>query len=473
MRKLLASLVVVVVGLGNASAAMANDGDLDTSWGGDGFVEATGWDPNWVEVVSPYGVDKVMVAGYGDPGGGSSNTSFIARFDDSGALDPTCNTSGMATYRGNNGFITTDMVVLDDGSIVSVGIDPTGATSGIVVKFDPSCRLDSTFGVGGVFTFNERDGISYQTVATTTDNKLVIGGSTYFSPADGGDGRFTVHRIDAATGSFDTSFGDANGRFVSTIAHEGTVHDLVLTPDGSVVFTGVGYAGDDNTVVARLTSSGIVDTSFATNGWYERSTTGDERGSAVARRSDGRLVILEQVIDVTSSLSGSAIVCLTASGVADTTCDGAGRLSLDDVLGASNQLFALSIDNHGQILAGGSIDIAPSGSFLPVILRLTPNGLPDGTFGAGGVVTLALDQAQLFSVGIDRSGRVLAGGVDDGTPTTGWIARLASSNPPPTTVDPTLLPATGSDGRTTIALILVSLGAALLVVRRPRAHTAK
>lgn len=473
MRKSFVGVILVAILTSGASAVAASDGDLDSTWSGDGLVEIAGWDDNWVEAVSPYGVDKVLVAGYADSGSGSWDISFIARFDDNGDLDPTCNTTGVATYSDPNGFITTDMAVLADGSIVIVGFDLSGNTSGVVLKFDSSCRLDSTFGSGGVFTFNERDGVTYQTVSATTDNKLLIGGATYFAPADGGDSRFTVHRIDATTGTFDVSFGDGNGRFVSTIAHEGSVTDLVLAPDGSVVFTGIGDAGDDDLVVAKLTANGIVDTTFATSGWYERSTTDDERGLALVRRTDGRLVVLEQVIDTTSALPGSAIVCLTATGLADTACGGTGRVSLDGTLGASNQLFAMSIDNHGRLLASGSIDVVSSGSFLPVIVRLTANGLPDGTFGTGGVVTLAFDQAHAFSVGVDRSGRVLTGGVDYGTPTTGWIARLASSNPPPATVDPTLLPATGSDGRPTIALIVVAMGVLLLVARRPRVHSAQ
>lgn len=53
MKRFLACLVVALGTFSGATAAGATDGDLDITWGDDGFVEATGWDPNWVEVVSP------------------------------------------------------------------------------------------------------------------------------------------------------------------------------------------------------------------------------------------------------------------------------------------------------------------------------------------------------------------------------------------------------------------------------------
>jgi hypothetical protein len=88
------------------------------------------------------------------------------------------------------------MAVLADGSIVVVGVDLAANPSGVVVKFTASCQLDMSFGSNGVVSYTERDGVAYQTLVVW-NNALIVGGRTYFSPADGGDSRFTIHRLDA------------------------------------------------------------------------------------------------------------------------------------------------------------------------------------------------------------------------------------------------------------------------------------
>ncbi len=216
MRKLLASLVVVVAGFGNASAAMANDGDLDTSWGGTGEVTFAAGVQNIASVAREYGSGKVIVSGINGATGNSIDTSFLARYNNDGSLDMSCGGSGYITHRGPSDFLVSDMAVLADGSVVLVGHDTSNIPIGKVLKFDPLCQLDSTFGVAGVVEYTERQGLTLSTVALGPGGTLVIGGNSAFAPIDGGDSRPFIMRL-TADGSFDTGFGDSSsGRWVAS-----------------------------------------------------------------------------------------------------------------------------------------------------------------------------------------------------------------------------------------------------------------
>jgi uncharacterized delta-60 repeat protein/LPXTG-motif cell wall-anchored protein len=489
MRKLLASFVFVVVGLGGASAVMANDGDLDTSWGGTGIVTFAPGAQTVASVTKAYGTDKVVVAGITGATGNSIDTSFLARYNDDGSLDTTCVGSGYNTHRGASDFLASDMEVLADGSVVLVGQDTSAAPVGLVIKFDAMCQLDTTFGVAGIVDYTERQGIILSTVALGPNGSLVIGGHSAFAPVDGGDSRPFVMKLNA-DGSFDTTFGDSSsGRWVAPANREGYITDLLVHDDARVTFAGVQFDATENQMVGRLSGVGGVDTSFANSGWYVPEAPNAERSQSIARRIDGGFVIVgtdhPEVGTNLTNLEGS-VLCLTPNGQPDTTCGAAGRRTFS--IDADDDAFwDVDVDDQNRILIVGYAKRA-STSYTdpsPVVMRLLPSLVVDQSFGTNGIVVPPLASGVLSSIERDRQGRLLASGF---AYTAGGgdakILRLDSTNAPVTipttapapttsTIAPQLLPATGNDesNMVIVGLSLVLVGLVFRRLRPPPAIT--
>ncbi|NDB05356.1 MAG: hypothetical protein EBX95_06315, partial [Acidimicrobiia bacterium] len=91
LRSSLVSLFVVAVTLGVADSASANDGDLDTTWGSSGVANVPITSDAWGDVVRPYGTNKVVVAGLTQSAAAGWDMSYVARFNDDGTPDTTCN----------------------------------------------------------------------------------------------------------------------------------------------------------------------------------------------------------------------------------------------------------------------------------------------------------------------------------------------------------------------------------------------
>ena len=485
--KKFAALLLLVIGVSTgASIAQARDGDLDTSWGGTGVVNVLiGSDPN-LRVVSPYGSSKVVAAGFTDMGGSGYDTAFLARFLEDGSLDTTCAGTGVATTPGASSFLASDMLVLSNGSVAVVGQDLGTPSSGVVAMFDSTCQLVPGFGSSGIVTYTERQGVEFRGVARGPNDTLVIGGSVYFTPVDGGDSRPFVMRLNA-DGSFDTTFGDSStGRWVASANHEGYINDLVVHDDGKITFAGVQFDATENQMVGRLTAIGAVDTTFATSGWYVPVAPNSERSQSIARRVAGGFVIVGvDVPESGTSLTESegSILCLTDTGTSDSACGLTGRMtfSLD---GGDDGFWDIEADDQGRFLISGFVSLA-SNSFSipsPVVLRLTSDMALDTTFGATGSMVVPFNHGHFFGVSRDIHGRVLVGGIEYvGGPTEARVLRLDSANAPTTTsttttstIAPQLLPATGNETSGSWAVVVMALGLGLLLVRRYAVnHSAK
>ena len=138
--------------------------------------------------------------------------------------------------------------------------------------------LDPSFGTGGKIG---APGAPFTGVALQPDGKIVTVGTS--------NGNFLVARFNP-DGSLDSSF-DTDG--IQTVDFGGTesANALAIQPNGSIVVVGTTSVGT-SIAVARLTSTGALDTSFDADGklTIDLGTSG-ESGNAVALQADGKIVI--------------------------------------------------------------------------------------------------------------------------------------------------------------------------------------
>lgn len=482
LRSSLVSLFVIAVTLGVAGSASANDGDLDTTWGSSGLVYLGLSDYDFVVDVSPFGSDDVQVLGNIDStgSGGPYDSAVVSRYNSDGSLDSGCGGTGSVTFTTPDTFEASDMVVLGDGSTIVVGTDLSTPVRGLAIKYTPACQLDTTFGSAGVFSYTDRLGVSFSSIAVQSDNSLVIGGLTNFAQADGGNTRFTVVRV-TPNGSLDPTFGPTNtGVFVSDNTHQGRVSDVLVDSTGRVVFAGVqNGSSDDDAVIARLSPSGVIDTTYASSGWFTRGGADDQWLSSIALRSNDGVVSVG--VDIVPTLQGT-LICLNVQGNVDASCGVSGALTQVPLpFGAfESRLWSVVVDDMGRYVISGIFDdpTASGSGVTPIVIRLLANGSADSTFGSGALVIAPFTPGHATKVAIDQQGRLLVGGHEFApNAIVGPIVRLTASTTTSTTtstISPQLLPATGSNGSNSWPVIVMGLGLGLLLVRRfAIGHSAK
>jgi uncharacterized delta-60 repeat protein/LPXTG-motif cell wall-anchored protein len=447
-----------------APTAYASDGDLDTTWGGDGVVVSTHTDASAAYAIANYPDNRVLVVG--SVVDSPASRILVSRFLADGTADTTCNGTGEFIDTVNDA-VASDVVVLSDGSFVVAGtmqINNKGAL--FVAKFTNTCNFDATFGNNGIATYSAGDGTSARALTVQPDGKIIVVGDEYPTVSDSNDQRILVARF-SAVGIIDNSFG-INGRFMSTANQKGQAQDVAIDSSGRIVFAGsiVGTVAPDAAIVGRLTNAGSLDTSFATQGYLINEFDGDPRLNAIAIRPNGNLVAVGTYGGPFPSTQQSPIVvCLTQAGGFDSDC-GVNGWSYLPTLNSDVYADDVFVTSDNRILVSGASD---DGSIRPIIMRLNDNATLDNSFATSGTWQSSALTGRMYSVTIQSDGRILTAGQLDaqGTMSVG-VVRLANTVTVPTTTIPAnQLPATGHDENGLIVAVgFFGIGILLMGMRR-------
>jgi uncharacterized delta-60 repeat protein/LPXTG-motif cell wall-anchored protein len=464
VKKLIAVIVATTAILMFAPTAYASDGDLDTTWGGDGVVVSTHTDASAAYAIANYPDNRVLVVG--SVVDSPASRILVSRFLADGTADTTCNGTGEFIDTVNDA-VASDVVVLSDGSFVVAGtmqINNKGAL--FVAKFTNTCNFDATFGNNGIATYSAGDGTSARALTVQPDGKIIVVGDEYPTVSDSNDQRILVARF-SAVGIIDNSFG-INGRFMSTANQKGQAQDVAIDSSGRIVFAGsiVGTVAPDAAIVGRLTNAGSLDTSFATQGYLINEFDGDPRLNAIAIRPNGNLVAVGTYGGPFPSTQQSPIVvCLTQAGGFDSDC-GVNGWSYLPTLNSDVYADDVFVTSDNRILVSGASD---DGSIRPIIMRLNDNATLDNSFATSGTWQSSALTGRMYSVTIQSDGRILTAGQLDaqGTMSVG-VVRLANTVTVPTTTIPAnQLPATGHDENGLIVAVgFFGIGILLMGMRR-------
>jgi uncharacterized delta-60 repeat protein len=482
VKKLVAVIVATTAILMFAPTAYASDGDLDTTWGGDGVVVSTHATESAAYAIANYPGDRVLVVGWVTDS--TASRILVNRFLADGSADTSCNGTGEFIDTVNDA-VASDVVVLSDGSFVITGtmqINNKGTL--FVAKFTSTCNLDANFGTAGIATYSALLGTSGRALVVQSDGKIVVVGDESSTVSDSSDKRILITRF-SDLGILDTSFG-SNGRFISSTNEKGQAQDVVIDSSGRIIFTGsiVGTVAPGAAIVGRLTITGSLDTSFATQGYLINEFNGDPRLNAIAIRPNGNLVAVGTYGGPFPSTQQSPIVvCLTQAGAFDSDCGVDGWTYLPTL---NSDVYAddvvVTADN-AILLSGMSESIDPA----PMVMRLDHTGVRDNNFGSSGTWLGTDLTGRMYSLAIQADGRILSAGNDEEiglsslivirlnntitpqsttVPTT-TIAIETSTTIPATTIPANQLPATGHDDNGLgFAMAFFGIGILLLGMRR-------
>ena len=224
-----------------ALARYNSDGSRDNSFGTGGIVTTNiGTDDGGYSVaLQPDG--KILVAGYSST---VSATGFaLTRYDTNGSLDTTFGTGGIVTTPIGTEAGGYSVALQPNGKILVAGYgNPGGVYSFALVRYDTNGSLDTTFDTDG-----NNDGIvttpigtnarGYSVALQPADGKILVAGYTGVP----GTGGFALVRYDT-NGSPDNSFG-TGGVVTTTIGTDDVGLSIALQPDGKILVAGYGNPG--------------------------------------------------------------------------------------------------------------------------------------------------------------------------------------------------------------------------------------
>jgi uncharacterized delta-60 repeat protein len=400
----LSQLSVLAVMSASTSPLVAAPGSLDTSFNNTGVVikDFLASDSLCSVAILPDG--KIVAAGTTDVSG--HDDILVVRYLPNGTLDPSFSTDGseITNLTATSNETATAMAIQPDGKIVVVGY--TDATSGtslnmFAVRFNANGGLDSSFGFSGKYTINPTPSADDRAtgVKILPDGKIIIGGSARTNSSTA----FALARL-TASGVLDSTFsGDG---YQEVAAGYSECQAMAVQPDGKIILVGESKSvGTEDFVVARCNSDGTLDNTFSADGVVKTNIIGKDAAYATTLQADGKIVVVGHANQGTDSV---AVRYLT-DGTLDTSFSSDGIYQ--ESFGSLSSFSAVVLEADGKIILGGAS--GPLAGRNSTIVRLTTSGVLDETFDGDGYVINDLKPASgdfIFGMAFQPDGKLVAAG---------------------------------------------------------------
>src|SRR5215471_8409512 len=352
----------------------AASGDLDSTFGTGGKVNlAFPGSNDAVRGTAIQSDGKIVVAG------SDGNDFTLARYNTDGTLDTGFGSAGKVVTDFSGGADQAFAVAIDSsGKIVAAGsttntVSPTG-TDFALARYNATGTLDATFGGGGKVVTDFHGGNDQATALKIDSNgKLVVGGRA-FNPGSGPSTPstsfdFALARYNA-DGTLDATFGTGGKTTTDFFGNADQVSAIGIASDGKIV--AAGFATNCNVGndfgLARYDTNGALDSGFGTGGKVTTDFTGgDDRASAIAIQSDGKIVVAGSTNDSTSptgagaanpasvAAGGSTLLSVTVTPGTNPASTGT-RVAVDlsSIGGSAAQQF-FDDHTHGDVTAGDNV----------------------------------------------------------------------------------------------------------------------
>lgn len=268
---------------------------------------------------------------------------------------------------------------------------------------------EARFNSGWVTTAITTRQDAIRALALTTDNKLVAVGR---SSNGSGFNDFVIARY-WADGSLDSNF-DGDGIVVTSFAQgEALGHALSIDTLGRYVVAGRRWGGSNfDFGVSRYNTNGAVDTTFGTSGHVTIgfTTSSHEFARAVGHDSRGRIIVAGYSNVGTNGRWDFALARLTTTGALDTGFSGDGLQITNFTTGANwDNAYALLIDTLDKPILGGLSRNAAATDRDFALARYLTNGTLDTTYSTDGLVTQNFTtDDEIWGMTFDDQGRVAA-----------------------------------------------------------------
>ncbi len=264
-----------------AVARYTTAGVLDTTFNATGTVNISINDGANAQAILVQPSNQFIVTAGSTMSGGQTRV-LLTRFNTTGALDTGFNGSGIVNAVIGEHSQANAVIMGPSNTIIIAGFAViNGQRQVLLARFTSGGVLDSTFGTGGITTtaFGTDD---YATgVALLGSGQIMVSGQTNTTAF--------VARYSSA-GVIDTTYGSlGNGAFLLNATGQTTSATAIAiqSADSKAVVTGY---SDGQLLVARLLTTGALDTSFNTIGYRLTPLGGESLGMSILVQPDGDVV---------------------------------------------------------------------------------------------------------------------------------------------------------------------------------------
>lgn len=312
------------------------------------------------------------------------------------------------TTFGNQGFTLTPIsksdslyavTVQTDNKIIIVGSSELPSLQLLLARYTANGSLDTaTFNTAGdtpgtqtLLVGSRTEGLG---IALQSDGKIVVTGYAIQSQTNMILARYNTD------GTPDTGFNSPNG-YVTLPIGEGTQANAVGIQSiggnaGKIIVAGVSVMnGIPNFALARFSSSGVLDTTFGTNGITLTQIGTLALIKSIAIQSD------DKIVAVGNSNNQITIARYTANGSLDTTFNSGGAIPgiLQPSINYPTIGYDIALDSAGRVIVVGSAIVANVSQTL--VIRCTSSGILDTAFnGTGIVISSRSYNSEFYSVAI-------------------------------------------------------------------------
>jgi uncharacterized delta-60 repeat protein len=287
-----------------------------------------------------------------------------------------------------------------------------------------SVGLDPTYGFGGVAEVNQPATTATTSYTQTTgaialqDGQVVQVGTLTATTSVSNTAELQVWRF-TTTGSLDTTFGSSGIQTVPSTSGGVTYKvdtdfapQIAVQSDGSIDVAAVVTPSSQETeelMVAQLTPSGSLDTSFGTAG-IELVSFGtnlsllsvSDNTLAMALGPAGQIVVATTLYSTSTSTSTDVfgVARLNTNGTLDTTFNGTGMATVSfngsSSTATDDTVYGVVVQPNSSIVLVGQADLPVTGSSSltgtpsdVAVARLDANGTLDTTFNGTGLLTFS------------------------------------------------------------------------------------
>ncbi|SHJ76086.1 T9SS type A sorting domain-containing protein [Flavobacterium haoranii] len=282
-----------------ALVRLTSDGILDTTFGSSGkvFTDFITGRADEIKVVKIHQLTGNIVVGGTSSVTSTNSQAVIVRYNSSGALDNTFNSTGKvllpnASGNGTYYYVIEDLAIKSNGKISAVGwINQQGlswSANHYGCRLNSNGTLDTSFSTDGVIVTNggfNGDDKSFSMILNSDDSFLFAGG-----------GYLTDLQYDFFLGLYNATGSTAQGKasFNFATLNKDIIYGTGVDSAGKIVLVGSSVASVSSSTfgLARVNSDYTVDSSFGTSGkvttTFGTNTTNEAFDMAI--QSDDKII---------------------------------------------------------------------------------------------------------------------------------------------------------------------------------------
>ena len=429
----LLQVILLTLLLGAGCIAKAQPGTLDFTYGTNGIVLTNLGDDypeGYCSVLDAQG--RLVVGGRVYVYQNDEWHAFLARFQTDGSLDPSFGNGGFIIDSTINGWIF-GLTIASDGKILACGSVLTGQSTYdyIIFRYNQDGTIDNTFSQDGSLLVdfgglhrNQASGIHEQ-----ADGKILVNGGFMYDQQGVSDLRkIGICRL-MPNGTLDPTYGN-NGLVIEDLgSNNANCFNSKIDANGKLVVAGWrGLSGNFQGVLSRYNTDGTLDATFGNAGLaFLNIALPDYLFFSTAIADDGSIYTCGTATTPVTLEWDFIIAKFTPAGLVDTSFANNGFLHLEFTNVHQDEAHDLVLQQDGKLLVIGQVQNSNNNDTWEfATLRLNQNGTLDTSFGDNGLAVFPVgsDDSYPVSVELQSDGKALLVGFSDDVDNGLAIARI-------------------------------------------------